>query len=182
MYVPRGCITNCISGLSEESKSMYVCILPKKQYASGPYDNSTIETGDALINNMKEEKKRWEEIITTTIMTHNSRKAWNTIRNISDDSASSTPLYLVSANQVAHQLLINNRGTMSTRPKRPDIPLTTEIGQSMVYPFALRKDCPHGQGGGLLIFIHRSINFSKQLSSLESLSDPYLENFLYNLN
>ena len=39
----------------------------------------------------------------------------------------------------------------------------------------VRKDRSHGQGGGLLIFIHRSITFSKQPSSLESLSDPHLE-------
>ena len=39
----------------------------------------------------------------------------------------------------------------------------------------VRKDRCHGQGGGLLIFIHRSITFSKQPSSPESLSDPDLE-------
>ena len=41
----------------------------------------------------------------------------------------------------------------------------------------VRKDRSHGQGGGLLIFIHRSITFSKQPSSPESLSDPNLEEF-----
>ena len=39
----------------------------------------------------------------------------------------------------------------------------------------VRKDRPHGQGGGLLIFIHRSVTFSKQPSSAESLYDPHLE-------
>ena len=39
----------------------------------------------------------------------------------------------------------------------------------------VRKDRSHGQGGGLLIFIHRSITFSKQPWSPESLSDPHLE-------
>ena len=39
----------------------------------------------------------------------------------------------------------------------------------------VRKDRSHGQGGGLLIFIHRSITFSKQPSSPESLSDLHLE-------
>ena len=39
----------------------------------------------------------------------------------------------------------------------------------------VRKDRSHGQGGGLLIFIHRPITFSKQPSSPESLSDPHLE-------
>ena len=37
---------------------------------------------------------------------------------------------------------------------------------------AVRKDHSHGQGGGLLIFIHRSITFSKRPLSPESLSDP----------
>ena len=39
----------------------------------------------------------------------------------------------------------------------------------------VRKDRPHGHGGGLLVFIHESITFSKQPSSPEALSDPYLE-------
>ena len=41
----------------------------------------------------------------------------------------------------------------------------------------VRKDRSHGLGG-LLIFIHRSITFSKRLSSPESLSDPHLEELL----
>ena len=39
----------------------------------------------------------------------------------------------------------------------------------------VRKDRPHGQGGGLLIFIHRSVTFSKQPSSAELLYDSHLE-------
>ena len=39
----------------------------------------------------------------------------------------------------------------------------------------VRKDRPHGHGGGLLIFIHRSITFSKHPSSPETLSDPHLK-------
>ena len=34
---------------------------------------------------------------------------------------------------------------------------------------------PCGHGGGLLIFIHRSVPYSKQPSSAESLFDPYME-------
>ena len=49
----RGCKTNHIPGLSEKSKSLYEEY--KKQYASDPFDNGTIETGNALMNNMKEE-------------------------------------------------------------------------------------------------------------------------------
>ena len=39
----------------------------------------------------------------------------------------------------------------------------------------VRKERPHGQGGGLFIFIHRSVTFSKQPSAAESLYDPHLE-------
>ena len=75
-------------------------------------------TGNVLMNNMKEEKKkRWEEVITSTNMTHNSRKAWNIIKHLSSDPTSPIAASLVSANQVAHQLLINSRGTMSNKPK-----------------------------------------------------------------
>ena len=34
----------------------------KKRYASKPFENNTIETGDTLINNIMEEKKRWSSV------------------------------------------------------------------------------------------------------------------------
>ena len=37
------------------------------------------------------------------------------------------------------------------------------------------KDRPHGQGGGLLIFINKTVTFSKQPSSAESLYEPHME-------
>ena len=43
-YITRGCRTNHIPGLSEESKSLYEEY--KKQYASDPFDNGTIETNE----------------------------------------------------------------------------------------------------------------------------------------
>ena len=52
----RGCRPNHIPGLSEESKSLYEEY--KKQYASNTFDNGTIETGNALMNNVEEKKKK----------------------------------------------------------------------------------------------------------------------------
>ena len=93
------------TGLSEESKSLYEEY--KKQYVSDPFDNGTIETGNALMNNMKEVKKRWQEAIRSTNMTQNSRKAWKIIKNISNDPTSPITPCLVSANPscspIAHQ-------------------------------------------------------------------------------
>ena len=86
---------------------------------------------------MTEEKRKiWEEVITSTNMTHNSRKAWKTINKLSNDPTSSNPPCLVTANQVAHQLLVNGRGTMPSKPKRPVLPPATEGDTSKVYPFS----------------------------------------------
>ena len=69
-------------------------------------------------------------------MTCNSRKAWKTIRKLSNDPTTSNPLCLVSANQVAHQLLVNGRGTMPSKPKRHILSPATE------------RDCTRvGEGG-----------------------------------
>ena len=54
---------------------------------------------------------------------------------------------------------------LTPKSKNPCIQNYTTVG----------KDRPHGLGGGLLIFIHRSVTFSKQPSSAESLYDPHLE-------
>ena len=76
-----------------------------------------------------------EEVITSTNMTHNSRKAWKSINKFSNDPTSSNPPCLVTANQVTHQLLVNGRGTMSSKPKRPVLPPATG-DTSKVYPFS----------------------------------------------
>ena len=90
-----------------------------------------MESGNLLLDKMTVEKtKIWEEVITSTNITHNSRKAWKTINKLSNDPTSSNPPCLVTANQVAHQLLVNGRCTMPSKPKRPVLP------PEKVYPFS----------------------------------------------
>ena len=62
-------------------------------------------------------------------------------------------------------MAVIQESTLSPKSKNPCIQNYTTV----------RKDRSHGQGGGLLIFIHRSITFTKQPSSPESLYDPHLE-------
>ena len=54
--IPRGCRTNYIHGLAEESQSLYEAYT--KQYSSNPFAERTLETGNKLIDTMKEEKKK----------------------------------------------------------------------------------------------------------------------------
>ena len=134
-HIPRGCRTEYVPGLTDESKSLYEAY--KCKYSGILFDDGTIYSGNTLIDKMTEEKrKRWEEVIRSTNRTHNNRKAWKTIKKMSNDPTTSNPPCLVSANQVAHQLLVNDRGTMPCKPKRPVLPYATEGDYSMVYPFS----------------------------------------------
>ena len=77
-------------------------------------------------------------------------------------SYSSTLEVVLERNKV--KVVVIQESKLSPKSKNPSIQNYTTV----------RKDCSHGQGGGLLIFIHRSITFFKQPSSPESLSDPHL--------
>ena len=70
-----------------------LCEEYKEHYSKNPFDNGTIETGDTLMNNMKEKrkKKRWEDDSISINMTHNRCKAWVTIKYLSNNPTSSTP-------------------------------------------------------------------------------------------
>ena len=133
-HIPMGCRTNYIPGLTDESQSLNKAY--KKQYSSNPFAEGTLETGNKLIDTMKEEKKkRWKEVITLIDRTHNSRKAWQTIKKLSNDPTSPNPPCLVNSNQVAHHLLVNGQRTMPTKPKCPALP-TVKGKPSLVSAFS----------------------------------------------
>ena len=71
-HIPRRCRLNYIPGLTDESKSLYEAY--KKQYSIDPFDKTTIDTGNTLIDKMKDEKKKKsrEEVITSTDLTQQS--------------------------------------------------------------------------------------------------------------
>ena len=60
-------------------------------------------------------------------MSHISCKSWKTIRKISNDPSASTPPCLVSVNEVALLLIMNGRGNMLSRSKRPVPHPATEV-------------------------------------------------------
>ena len=57
-HIPRGCRTEYVPGLTDDSNSLYEAY--KLKYSSSPFDDGTIESGNTLIDIMTEEKrKRW---------------------------------------------------------------------------------------------------------------------------
>ena len=133
-HIPRGCRSNNSPGLTDKSKSLYGAY--KKQYSIDPFGETTIDTGNTLIDKMKDKKKSWEEVITSTDLTHNSRREWQTIRMLYNDPTTLNPIYLVNGNQVAYQSLINGQGTMPTTPKRLILPPIQEGTPTMSHPLS----------------------------------------------
>ena len=55
-HIPRGCRTEYIPGLTDESKSLYEAY--KLKYSSSTFDDGTIDSGNTQIDKMTEEKGR----------------------------------------------------------------------------------------------------------------------------
>ena len=72
---------------------------------------------------------------TSTDLTGNNQKALQTIRKISNNPTAEKPPCLVTANLVAHQLLVSGRGEMPTKPKCPKVSPISEDDSSLVFPF-----------------------------------------------
>ena len=77
-HIPRGCRKAYIPGLNQDSKQLYEEYI--KAYNDDPFAEETVQLGDALTSSLATERsKRWKEMIESTDMTHNSKKAWTTI-------------------------------------------------------------------------------------------------------
>ncbi|XP_030851769.1 uncharacterized protein LOC115928572 [Strongylocentrotus purpuratus] len=116
-HIPRGCRENYIPGLSAESALMYKEYI--KPYEEDPFSEETLSAGELLMAAISEERRKsWQDLIEGVDMTHNSKRAWSTIKKISNDPRKSTPHSNVTADQVAHQLLLNGKSAHKKRHKR----------------------------------------------------------------
>ncbi|XP_066958959.1 uncharacterized protein [Macrobrachium rosenbergii] len=79
-------------------------------YSLDPFAEDTIELAELLLASVANEKKeRWQELITSTDMTRNSKKAWKTISKLNSDKNTQTKIAVVTPNAVAKQLLLNGK-------------------------------------------------------------------------
>ena len=107
-HIPRGCREYYIPGISADSKALYDEYL--KLYEEDPFSDDTMNAGEMLMAAIAEERRKsWQELIEDVDMTHNSKKAWSTIKKINNDPKQAKVHSNVTANQVAHQLLLNGK-------------------------------------------------------------------------
>ena len=60
--IPRGCRTNYVCGLNDQSKEMYEDY--QRRFAEDPFNEDTVMVGDALLDEISEaQRSRWKETI-----------------------------------------------------------------------------------------------------------------------
>ena len=81
--IPRGCRKSYIPCLSDESKKMNEMYIDT--YNKDPFSDKTVQLDDLILLLANERSERWKELITSTDLTHNSKKAWKIIKKLNSE-------------------------------------------------------------------------------------------------
>lgn len=107
-YIPRGCRVNYIPGLRKEDNKLYEAYI--ESYNRDPFSEGTAAIGDVLTTCLAEKRRgEWRSLIEGIDMKHSSRQAWRTMRKLNNDPKQPVQRSNVTANAVAHQLVLNGK-------------------------------------------------------------------------
>ena len=135
-HIPRGCREYYIPGISADSATLYDEYL--KMHDEDPFSDDTLHAGEVLMAAIAEERRKsWQELIEGVDMTHNSKKAWSTIKKINNDPKQGKVHSNITANQVAHQLLLN--GKTQHKLQQKEHPPWNESHEDSTWTFTLTE-------------------------------------------
>ncbi|XP_071483046.1 uncharacterized protein [Diadema antillarum] len=135
-HIPHGCRTEYVPGLSQDSAALYASY--REKFETDPFSAETIAAGEELSAAISaDRRKSWQDLIESVDMTHNSKKAWSTLKRINKDPKRAATLHTTQpmADQVAHQLLLN--GKTGTREKRHKSAEYHEANEELCRPFTM---------------------------------------------
>ena len=136
--IPRGCRTSYVCSLNDKSKDMYEDY--QRGFAKDPFNEDTVRVGDALLDEISEaQRSKWTEMIESTDFTHSSRNAWKTINKLTKDYTEPQQQSKVTADQVAHQLLLNGKGNKLQVPRGEKMPRQTVTESKLMSPFLMEN-------------------------------------------
>lgn len=78
-----------------------------KRYVEDPFASDTIEMGEQLLENIGTSRR--DEWIKTIEDLENSHKVWKLLRQLNNEKPQSTEFLNITANQIAHTLIMNNK-------------------------------------------------------------------------
>jgi hypothetical protein len=106
--IPRGCRTYYIPSLTPElADSLHKYT---ELYEENSSEENIIEAGEFLMKSQAQEKRtKWRDLLTSVDMKRNSKKAWNLIKYLDCDPKSKPTIPIVTSNQIAHHLPINDK-------------------------------------------------------------------------
>ena len=107
-HIPRGCRVEYIPGLSKETAALYDDYVT--MFETNPFAEETTSTGEKVMESISQERKKtWNALVESIDMSKNSKKAWSLIRKFRGDPKVAPQQPKVTANEVAHQLLLNGK-------------------------------------------------------------------------
>ena len=172
--IPRGCRKLYVPCLNDVSKEVYEKYT--KAYNIDPFSDETLQLGEELTMLLADGRsERWRELVTSTDMTHNSKKAWATIKKLNSEKHTMTRVAAVTPNQVANQLLQN--GKPPNKEKGHKKRLKFKMDQAMA-------ECDNDFDKFSLAELEKAMKFMKmgKASGLDGITTEMIKHFGPNTN